>query len=239
MILALDFDGVICDSIVECLDTSYRALRLVDHTSALPEQPTLDWRDRFFERRGVVRPSGHYFLLWQWIIRFPERKLSADAFEALAVPHAAAVATFEQTFHRLREEGQAEDPRAFVEANPLFPGVQESWSQLPSPRYIVTTKDDASVRLILDAHTMTVDGVFGRGSGSKPSTLRALAARHGISPHDVVFVDDNALHVAEAAAVGVTAVLAEWGYGPRLPAPAMSLAAFAALVDVFRVRSVS
>jgi len=239
MILALDFDGVICDSMGECLDTSYRALRSLEGGAHLPEHPTQAWRDAFVERRGVVRPSGHYLLLWQWILEFPDRPLSAEEFEALAAPQAAAVAAFEQAFHRLREADQATRPQAFVEANPLYPGVRESWAELPSPRYIVTTKDEASVRLILEAHGLVVDGVFGRGAGSKPATLRALAGRHGVAPHEIVFVDDNALHVADAAAVGVTAMLAEWGYGPRVPAPERSLAAFAAVVDVFQVRSVS
>jgi HAD superfamily hydrolase (TIGR01509 family) len=238
MILALDFDGVICDSIGECLDTSYRALREIDPTP-LPERPAPDWREAFIARRGVVRPSGHYFLLWQWIINFPERALTPEAFEAMAGPHAAAVADFERAFHRLREDDQAGAPDAFVAANPLYSGVRDTWPDLPGPCYVVTTKDEASVRLILAAHGLAVDGVFGRGTGAKPTTLRALAARHGVPAGDVVFVDDNALHVAEAVAVGVEAVLAEWGYGPRLPAPPVRLAEFAAIAAFCRTRSAS
>ena len=230
MILALDFDGVICDSVAECLDTSYIAFRCSTEWSHLPDRPPKDWRDAFLERRGLVRPSGHFYLLWRWIVGFPNHEMSAEEFEKAAEDNADVVEAFEEAFHRLRAAGQAADPAVFVAANPVFPGVCESWGDLVSPRYIVTAKDEVSVRLILEANQLAVDGVFGRGSGPKAATLCALAARHGVAPREVVFIDDNALHVADAEDVGVTAVLAEWGYGPRLPAPRASLAKFADLL---------
>jgi len=237
MILALDFDGVICDSVRECLDTSYRAYRSCHPEESLPEQPMASWSAAFLERRGMVRPSGHYYTLWQWILRRPELRLSPDEFEAMAEAESAATSKFEETFHRVRDKMRVLSPQAFVLANPLYPGVAEVWSQLVTPRYVVSAKDEPSVRLILEAHQLTVDGIYGRGSGSKPSTLRLLADRYGVSIQDVLFVDDNALHVADAAHVGATAMLATWGYGPWTPAPAVCLEHFSELIKVGQLRT--
>jgi len=226
-ILALDFDGVVCDSIAECMLTSYGAYRGL-HRAGLPPEVSLEWGRLFRERRGVVRPSGHYMLLWDWISQFPARQLSATQFEDLAKGQLERVTEFETRFHELRDRTIAHDPDRFVAMNPLYPGVAESWTELRRSRlYIVSTKDEPSIRLILSRSGLDVDGIFGRGAGPKPESLLRIAAAHRSPPDRVVFVDDNALHVADAASVGVTAVLANWGYGPRAPAAEHALDCFA------------
>lgn len=229
MILALDFDGVICDSMEECLHTSYQSFRTLAGNSALPKHPKVQWQKKFREHRGFVRPSGHFFILWQWVINLSHIQLTSAIFEQLAAINVESINAFEETFHQKRYQQQRKDPQAFIDANPLYPGVHESWKDLPLPRYIVTTKDELSVRLILSAHRLCVEGVFGRGCGPKPATLCALARRHKVNPSEVIFIDDNADHIAEASAVGITAVLAEWGYGPKTPSPKMLLNAFSDL----------
>jgi phosphoglycolate phosphatase-like HAD superfamily hydrolase len=224
-ILALDFDGVVCDSIGECMTTSHLAYCEVSPHLPL-ECPSL-WQSLFRARRGVVRPSGHYLLLWDWITRFPDRNLSPHQFEQLGCGQELRIKDFERLFHSLRDAAINDDPDRFVHLNPLYPGVVESWPALRQwPLYIVSTKDEPSIRLILSRSGLEVDGIFGRGVGPKPESLLRIAAAHRSPPDRVVFVDDNALHVADAASVGVTAVLANWGYGPREPAAEHALDCF-------------
>lgn len=225
MILALDFDGVLCDSISECLDTSYRAFCEVE--GGVPAVVSPAWRDMFIARRGLVRPSGHYLLLWQWITKFADQDLSPKAFEDLAASQADTVQRFAATFHRIRDQRRDARPEEFVADNPLFPDVVRTWDALASyPTYVVTTKDEPSVRLILDSHSLSVNGVMGRGSGPKPMSLLEIARRHRVDVSSVVFVDDNPQHLADAAAVGSTVVMALWGYGPATPVIGAPLATF-------------
>jgi FMN phosphatase YigB (HAD superfamily) len=224
-ILALDFDGVVCDSIAECLATSY--LAYCRSNPRVSRECPGRWQSLFRARRGVVRPSGHYLLLWDWITRFADRDLSPDQFEELGRGQQARLQDFEHLFHSLRDLAIKDDPERFVALNPLYPGVIESWPALREwPLYIVSTKDEPAIKLILQTHRLEVEGVFGRGSGSKAQTLCSLAALHQVPPEQVVFIDDNALHVADASAAGITAVVANWGYGPQDPSSRVSLSAF-------------
>jgi phosphoglycolate phosphatase-like HAD superfamily hydrolase len=225
-ILALDFDGVVCQSVAECLETSY--LTYCQLNPGVPSECPALWRSLFRARRGVVRPSGNYSLLWDWITRFPDRDLSAEQFEELGRGQEFRVQEFESRFHSLRDASIWEDPLRFVDLNPLYPGVIEAWSALREwPLYIVSTKDEPAINLILQSHRLVVDGVFGRGSGGKAQTLLSLAGRHRVVPQQVVFIDDNAFHVADASAAGITAVVADWGYGPQDPGSRVSLNTFA------------
>lgn len=214
--LALDFDGVICDSIHECLVTSYHAFRAQERSAALPSDIPASLRRHFYARRGFVRPSGHYYLLWKWITEFPDRLLSPQMFESLEASYGDAVARFGRAFHEARDVSREKAAAEWLALNPLYPGVVEAWPALLAwPRYIVTTKDRPSVETILSAHGLGVSGIFARGDMTKPDALRSIALRERVPPENVLFVDDNALHLLDARAVGVVTCLARWGYGPR------------------------
>lgn len=215
-LVALDFDGVICDSIDECLATSYRAYSSLHPSFALPAEIPVAFRREFYARRGFVRPSGHYYLLWKWITEFPATQLSPRDFEALEANHRDSVQAFEHEFHAARDAFRGAALAQWLALNPLYPDVVDTWPALLEwPRYIVTTKDRAAVEAILSAHSLAVNGIFARGEMLKSDALRAICMRHHAVPRDVVFVDDNALHLNDAQATGVTTCLAQWGYGPR------------------------
>ena len=224
-ILALDFDGVVCDSINECMVTSYLAYR--ESNPGIPLECPALWQSLFRARRGVVRPSGNYLLLWEWISRFGNLNLSPMQFEELASEYGDQIQVFERIFHSLRDAAIKTDPQLFIDLNPLYPGVVETWPSLCQvPLYIVSTKDVGAISLILQSHHLEVENVFGRGSGCKAQILCSLAARHKLPAEQVVFIDDNALHVADAIAAGVVGVVANWGSGPRNPDLHFSLNAF-------------
>jgi phosphoglycolate phosphatase-like HAD superfamily hydrolase len=231
--LALDFDGVVCNSVSECLSTSYSAFR--EFSEDVPEECPSHWRALFLERRGFVRPSGNYLLLWQWISGSAASSYDQEEFEHLAIGQQERVAAFERRFHQIRDAVTARSPGCFIRSNALYPGVIETWPAIRRfPLFIVSTKDEASIRLILSAARLSVDGVFGRGSGTKATALAVIALRCGIPMHQVAFVDDNAAHVADTSAAGACAALARWGYGPRQPRPRIELDCFREVPDFVR-----
>ena len=118
-VLALDFDGVVCDSLAECFATSYLAYRQLN--ADLRSESPGSWQSLFNARRGVVRPSGHYLLLWDWITRFPFRDLTPMQFEDLGRGQEDRVQEFERLFHLLRDAAIRDDPKGFIELNPPYP----------------------------------------------------------------------------------------------------------------------
>ncbi len=62
-ILCLDFDGVLCDSIDECLLTSYNAYfeKYFDKIEKINQK----FKNYFYEYRYFVRPAGEYLIIYK------------------------------------------------------------------------------------------------------------------------------------------------------------------------------
>jgi len=233
MIYALDFDGVICDSIHECFHNTYRTFRLVRSELDLPTQPKTVWREKFYAHRGLVRPSRNFYLLWNLIIENLEIASSTIEFETHTVDYEDILILFDEEFMSIRKEQLDGDPQAFLLQNPLFPAVKEIWGELPRPLYIVTAKDERITKLILEYNGLNVDGVFGKGTGHKYQTLLRLAKSHKVAVSSVYFVDDNPEYVNEADSKGIKTALSNWGYGPYGLQQGKSLDSFEQVLGFF------
>ena len=235
MIYALDFDGVVVDSLNECLETSYAAFLLVNKKSKKFSigRPPVDAVPLFKKYRGFVRPSRNFFALWEWILFNPQKEFSITTFEAFADGLGAIINTFEIEFHRIRAQTINENHRKFVEQNPLFFGVKEIWQDLPRPLYIVSTKDEESISLILRSHNLEVNGIYGLGSGPKSDTLSKLAKSSRGNATDTYFVDDNFQHANDVANTGAKVALAMWGYGPFEQFQGSRLRSFPEVLEFF------
>jgi len=233
MVYALDFDGVICDSIHECFHNSYRAFRTVRSEIDLPSQPKTLWREKFYKHRGLVRPARNFYLLWYQIISNLEIGLNTLEFEAHTASYEDTLNLFDENFMHIRSQQLDSDPQSFLAQNPLFPEVKEVWDQLPRPLYIVTAKDERITKLILEFNGLNVDGVFGKGTGRKYQSLLRLAKSHEVAVSRVYFVDDNPEFVREADSIGVKTALSNWGYGPYGLEHGKSLDSFGQVLGFF------
>ena len=233
MIYALDFDGVVCDSIHECFENSYKAYLLTLDSSHLPESPYKEWREAFYQQRGLVRPSRNFFLLWDLIINCKEIPSDTVRFEKLALSSDKNSVRFDENLRRIRQNQIVNSRADFFEQNKLFKQVAELWAFLPRPIYVVTAKDESITQQILDFNKLSVDKVFGKGSGPKYKTLLSLAIESRVSPAKIKFVDDNPLFVSEAKASGIDSALALWGYGPYTSELDGSLKDFKEVLDFF------
>jgi phosphoglycolate phosphatase-like HAD superfamily hydrolase len=233
VIYALDFDGVVCDSIHECFENSYKAYLLTLDSSHLPKCPYKEWREAFYEQRGLVRPSRNFFLLWDLIINSKEIPSDTLGFEELALSSDKNSIRFDENLMRIRQDQILNSREDFFEQNKLFKQVAELWAFLPRPIYVVTAKDESITQQILDFNKLSVDKVFGKGSGPKYKTLLSLAIESRVSPAKIKFVDDNPLFVSEAKASGIDSALALWGYGPYTSELDGSLKDFKEVLDFF------
>jgi phosphoglycolate phosphatase-like HAD superfamily hydrolase len=229
MVYALDFDGVVCDSIHECFENSYHAFLLTYKLQRLPVSPDKFWKEKFYSYRGVVRPSKNFYYLWKLIV------------ENQLVPHNVKASfglgyileEFDLNLSKVRNSQIRESLADFIDLNGIFDNVLEVWNSLPRPLFVVTAKDEKLVRILLDFHRLSVDGIYGKGSGEKHNTLQKLAMETHIEIAKVKFVDDNPRFVEEAKSVGIDAALALWGYGPYESREGKTLSNFREVLDFF------
>lgn len=236
MLYALDFDGVVIDSMYECLQTSYSALSRLKKSQGkmVPSNPRPEEISLFYLNRGLVRPSRNYYALWEWIQKMPDKKFSLSEFELFAASFGKELTNFENIFHGIRADEIKRSPKAFVEKNPLYVGVKEIWRELPRPLFIVSTKDHESIQLILDSHNLSVERIYGKGTGPKAQTILQLADSYNTPVKNVCFLDDNSQHAIDVQTIGSKTALAMWGYGPFGDFDGPRLKSFSEVLDFFQ-----
>lgn len=215
MIFALDFDGVICDSIIECMETSYQAFLKLNQGCGLPEEIPQEWKTIFGMRRGYVRPSGNFYILWKCITESPSKVITFTEFENLCKKNKNLIEEFSELFHSIRNKNISTDKNLFIYQNKLYPDIKANWpSGSENLIYIVTTKDMESVKLIMDSALLSYNGIYARGSGPKSLSILKIAEINMVNPRDIVFIDDSVAHLEEVAITGCYTIHAAWGYEP-------------------------
>ncbi len=219
-VLVLDFDGVICDSLDECLITAVNAHnklagrhQWVEHV----EDVDSDLRNGFRKWRGLVRPAGEYGLLM--ILLTSDESNVAERFEAHRQKDSLLISTFEKYFFECRRLLRQRSLERWSGLHKIYREFADAWPELRrdfQASYILTTKDRDSVLYFNEKWALGFqeDEVFSKdNSRSKPESIRVIAARHE-PPCEIHFVDDHPAHLQDVAAAGAECYWAAWGYTP-------------------------
>jgi phosphoglycolate phosphatase-like HAD superfamily hydrolase len=228
-LLALDFDGVLCDGRREYFEASRRAYREawpgareVGPASAMA----------FAAYRPLVESGWEMPVLLHALVAGepPAALIDRAAWQATArrLLDSAGVAseTLGRALNGVRDAWFARDPEDWVRHNVFYPGIATRLMaavETGTRVVVVTTKAERFARALLVAQHPRLGElpVVGREPGravSKPETLTRLALAHGLQrgAHDLWFVEDlletlEAVHGTPALA-GARLFLADWGY---------------------------
>jgi phosphoglycolate phosphatase-like HAD superfamily hydrolase len=220
-VLALDFDGVICDSAGEAFIVAARTF-----AETFPEQPlgpaaegSAELLARFVEIMPLGNRAEDYAVILAAIAReqsIPDQA-AYDAFHASVAPE--RLRSFHKRFYRVRAAWAEADPAGWLARLGLYPGIRELLRRRAADvrLAIATAKDRHSVRAILAAHGVAdlfPEGfVLDKEAGEKKRMhVTQLAVQVGCAPAEVTFVDDKLNHLEDVAALGARCVLAAWGY---------------------------
>lgn len=206
--LVFDFDGVLCDSLEECLIVSYRAYR----SGRAPEP----WAKRFREFRYLVRTAEEYLLLWDLIAkgRTPGEALLAD--HPLRRDR-GGMESYRRAFFAERKRWRDSDPEGWFRRNPLYPGIRRLLNDpgIAGRFFVVSSKDETAMEEILRRHDIPIERsrLFGSETGlDKDPLMRRLMKELRIAPKHLYFIDDNLTNLLTAEELGLNPILAEWGY---------------------------
>jgi len=220
-ILALDFDGVLCDGMREYFTASWRAWRALRPSVAPDPPPGLF--ESFARVRPVVESGWEMPLVIGALLSgasetaLLERWRPAPLLAELGLARDEVAATVD----RVRDEWIARDETDWLDHHRFYPGIVEKIRPLvggPTRPVVVTTKEGRFARRILARHGLELgDGnVYGKeAQRPKPAILRELAGARP-TPGALWFVEDRleALAAVKRAPEldGVALFLAAWGY---------------------------
>jgi phosphoglycolate phosphatase-like HAD superfamily hydrolase len=211
----LDFDGVICDSLLECLVSSwqgYYKLHLGKQETAVP----ITLRRAFSKLRPFVR-AGEDFILIQELINNRFSIQSQEQFDAqLAERGEETMARYKELFYTARHDFLANHRHYWIGLNRIYPHVYRSlraWAASPC-LYILSTKKADYIVEILEANDIRMDPhrVLSCGAKEKKETILRTLDERGCT--SALFIDDQIDHLTAdwARDPRIIGCLASWGY---------------------------
>ena len=231
-VLALNFDGVIGDSLEGGLLISWNAHMRAPVRAFVEPGPAVappDVVDRFTCCRPFTRHVGH------WLVPFVIRSMptarveSAARYDELCAP---TIEVFACAAEDYRTEVRRGHPGQWLAHHRVQPGIDE----VVADAYIVTAREGESVRQILSAHAMGVDETrILESCTDRQRALESIAAGEDLAPADRTLVDDNIDNCLAACAAGYGVWWSTWGHEAAADeAPAVARGITAMSIDVAR-----
>jgi phosphoglycolate phosphatase-like HAD superfamily hydrolase len=221
-LLALDFDGVICDGLVEYFDSTKKAYQQI-------WSETLDDRlaPSFYRLRPVIETGWEMpILLRALVLEISEAEILED-WSAIAsrLTQAEGLEKQEvvQKLDGVRDSSIEHDLDGWLSLHRFYPGVLESLKKIVSSSielYIITTKEGRFVHKLLQQQgiDLSTSNILGKESKRpKYETLRILRDKHQSGEQiKISFVEDRLKALQQVTQQSdlefVNLFLAEWGY---------------------------
>jgi phosphoglycolate phosphatase-like HAD superfamily hydrolase len=253
-VLALDFDGVICDSSREVFVTAVDTY--AEHEPASPLNDSLrPLRDDALGGGDSFRDDPIYTTFLELLplgnraedfgvtLKAVEQSVEIPGQDAYDVFYEGLDPSwldhFHQRFYEVRGRLRTANLHAWLGLHLPYPGLAEMLGRHRSTSRlaVATAKDARSVELLLEvlglSEIFDSSLTFDKQTGvEKTHHLRALNQRTGTDFGRITFVDDKVNHLVAVSQLGVRGVLAAWGFnGPREHALAAELGFEVARLD--------
>ena len=226
-ILALDFDGVVCDGLIEYFEVAWRTYCQI--WSPANDTPPDDLALRFYRLRPVIETGWEMPILIKALIEgFDDEQIlqswTTITPEILAADHLEAKAVSTK-LDNLRDEWIQTDLDGWLSLHRFYPGVIERLKITLESKvqlYIVTTKEGRFVKQLLEKEGVNLppENIFGKEvKRPKYETLRELIAKANTQPVSLWFVEDRLktlqLVKQQSDLDNVKLFLADWGYNTQ------------------------
>ncbi|MGE5850074.1 MAG: HAD family hydrolase [Candidatus Methylomirabilota bacterium] len=224
-ILALDFDGVICDTVQELLKSTWQVYRQVWGASG--DGPPPEVAATYVRLRPTLEIGWESPVLLRAIIEgVPEARLVQE-FQTVWSQRILEAHRLNQTelaarFDAARDSWIRTDLQGWLAANHLYPGIADRLRAIVQSEvrvFVLTTKEGRFAHLLLEQNGVKLPTahVWGKERArSKADFLRALREEQSVTFGDIWFIEDRLKtlqSIMQAADLETVALfLATWGY---------------------------
>lgn len=223
-ILALDFDGVICDGLIEYFQTAWHTYCQI---WSLPSStPPDEIAPSFYRLRPVIETGWEMpVLIRALVLKIPEEQIlqewGAIAQQLLEQSNLVA-ADIAKKLDKVRDEWIITDLVGWLSLHRFYPGVAERLQLIVNSSVqliIITTKEGRFVSQLLQQHDIQLSQqwIFGKETKRpKHQILRELIGQTAKTPISIWFVEDRLktlqLVQQQTDLDNVNLYLADWGY---------------------------
>ncbi|MEO1521898.1 MAG: HAD family hydrolase [Cyanobacteria bacterium J06633_2] len=226
-ILAFDFDGVICDGLVEYFQTAWKAYCKIWNPT--PSTPPDGLAERFYPLRPVIETGWEMpLLLRSLLLGRDETEILAD-WQAIAHQRVEAEglkpADLAQAVDGTRDEWIQSDLNHWLAQHRFYPGVIDRLKRCleeVEQCVVISTKEGRFIQTLLEREQVAIapEQIYGKEVRQpKHETLRQLTNRYcskTSSTPDIWFIEDRVKTLdivrTHSDLSHVTLYLADWGY---------------------------
>jgi len=214
-IVALDFDGVIWESIDECFHIAYKIFREME--GDIPADLS-DLSTKFRQGRYLAKTGDDFYLLFYMMkedLSIDFDKTTFDKFYIYRERLSKEMKEFSRGFYEERWRMQKEDFHTWLSWQGPYLDVMK---QLPLLKdefldlAICSAKDENTIKMLMARYNRSYP-VYGREySKYKPDLIKAVAREKQIEPSKIIFIDDLMENLRHVRSTGCICVMANWGY---------------------------
>jgi phosphoglycolate phosphatase-like HAD superfamily hydrolase len=214
-----DFDGVICDSVHECLLITYNAYKRL-HSPSFQRILSLEdiapsTRERFRKLRAYLKGAEDFLPIFIAI----ENNIpitNQEDFNAFRNNHKEQLVTYQKAFYAERDYLQRYEKELWLMLNPLFEGIKETLKQCKSFEtiYILTTKrqQDVLETFQYQGIPFPADHVIYMKAAGKSKKLLEILRENNAALSESVYIEDQVDFLVESKKHQIGSYLVEWGY---------------------------
>lgn len=216
MVIALDFDGVVVDSIDECLLVSWNTFNRKGYQKfnkdALVSIPDT-FREKFRYCRNYMRHDGHFIVPYYLN---DEVFVSKDSFENVysKIPQPDKD-NFRKLFMEYRDNVRNTYPKIWGSLHKVLIDINSLLST-EDEVIIVSGKDSDSIHFLLRMMGIKfpISKIYGRMI-NKSEILKEIKNKAYMRREPFIFIDDNLDNVKEAINSDIPSIWAVWGYNTK------------------------
>lgn len=233
-ILAFDFDGVLCNSIHDSIMTAVNTYLqcLTSHNLPLKKylkpQKVINFEKEnpvFVKQFSHLIPLGNFAIDYFVILKIIDEKIydkitTQEDFDNLRASISKKKLTeYNTIFYKYRQSLQQNNPEAWAELLPTYPGIPEAVRKLSNyfiPA-IATSKDINSVNILLKKYKLSdlfdPDNILDKNyAETKRDHIIKFKKSHNLDYHNIFFIDDKVSHLIKVKDLNVRSFLALWGF---------------------------
>ena len=218
--LVYDFDGVLCNSTLEIMITSYYAYckykSIEVPSNYLQNTIPKKYRDTFIKYRPSTRNAKDFYILWDMIFNEKKINVSVRLSEQWKI-NLNIMDSFRDLFYKERIAWRNIDSAGWLDKNPLYKGIKKTLlsNTIKESYFIVSAKDSDSISTILHHNGIEIERnkIFGsENNKDKDILFKELMKTNQIKPNNLFFIDDNLTNLINIKKLGVNSFFATWGY---------------------------
>jgi phosphoglycolate phosphatase-like HAD superfamily hydrolase len=214
-----DFDGVICDSVLECLLVSYNAYHTLtnpSYTRVLSLDVIAPEKQQQFRQLRPYLKGAEDFVPMYLAMEKGVAITNQQDFNTFRTQHESELPTYQRAFYAERDYLQQHKKDIWLGLNPLFDGLKELFLACKSfeRMHILTTKRQQDVVEIFEYQQIPfpIDHIVYMKAAGKSQKLLDMLHAHQVAFQDCVYVEDQVDFVVASKQHGIGSYLVDWGY---------------------------